>query len=215
MVLVKRHRVKNLSALLTQKKISHLTTREPGGAPFSEMLRTVLLSEKASDITPETQALMMCAARREHVAKTIQPALEKGQWVLCDRFMDSTTVYQGYVQGIALEKIDALHDLTLGSLRPALTFILMLPPSIAHERATRKESNHFDEKPLSFFEQVSDGFQALIDQNPERFVAIDGAQEPLVVAASIQNFGRKSLALSPLLCFSHKRLVGFGMHFLY
>lgn len=177
----KSTQVRALSAYLTSRNIAHMTTREPGGCPLAEEIRSLVLSHAAKGATPLTQALLMSAARKEHIVHTIKPALEKGLWVLSDRFMDSTTVYQGYVQGLGMQALQHLHTLCVGSCMPDLTFIFDSDPETTQVRlfedATRGAKNHFDTRTYDFFCKVREGFQELTQgQCADRFVLVDATQ---------------------------------------
>lgn len=162
-----------LSHYLDTQNITHIKTREPGGCPFSEHLRNLLLSNAAKEITPLTQALLIAGARIEHIKHTIKPALDKGAWVLCDRFMDSTTVYQGYVQQVSLKHIQQIHDVSVGPFVPDFTFIFTLSPDVARTRLSQKADNHFDTRTFDFHQKVQAGFLELARQDPHRFRCIN------------------------------------------
>lgn len=172
----KTTQIRRLSQFLTQQGIDHITTREPGGAPFSEKLRDVMLDEQGRDAQPLTQALLMTAARFEHVTKVIQPALEKGQWVLSDRFLDSTTVYQGFALGVPQPTIMQLHQMVLGNFKPDITFVFRLRPHLAEKRGSSRQQNHYDLKDLAFRKRVMQGFDQMIEDNPLRCIGIDAEQ---------------------------------------
>ena len=183
----KTTQIEALSRYLNARNIPHIKTREPGGCPISEDLRKLLLSEAAKNITPVTQALLMAGARAEHIAKTIEPALARGAWVLCDRFMDSTTVYQGYVQNMPLTQIQKLHNVSVGSFVPDLTFVFKLSPDEAKKRIAQKNDNHFDARGLDFQQQVQTGFLDLAQKAPNRFIVIDGNLDAEQVTNAITN----------------------------
>src|SRR5262245_6101828 len=126
------------SRLLAQriaKRSKVVLTREPGGSTGAEIIRHILLSGAAKPFGPETEAVLFAAARADHIANTIRPALERGEWVICDRFIDSTRVYQGVLGKVDDRIIRGLERLTVGDIVPDLTFLLDLPPHLALERA--------------------------------------------------------------------------------
>ena len=174
----KTTQIHSLSHHLTQKGIDHVCTREPGGCAFSEKLRSFLLGKSAHNIQPLTQALLMTAARREHIVHTIQPALLKGTWVLSDRFMDSTTVYQGHVQGVPDAFLQHLHAQSIQTCIPDLTIILTFSPELSLKRLKKKKQNHFDAKPIVFHKKVQEGFVRLAQENPQRYVMLSGEADP-------------------------------------
>jgi dTMP kinase len=151
-------------------------TREPGGTPLGERLRALLL-DPAQQPHPETEALLMFAARREHLARVVAPALEAGQWVLCDRFTDATFAYQGWGRGVALAKLEMLEHWVQNGLQPDLTLYFDLAPQLARARiADTRELDRFEREQLAFFERVRAGYLDRARANPHRFRIIDAAQ---------------------------------------
>lgn len=155
---------------LTDRNVPFIQTREPGGSPFAETLRDILLGPDGAKIPPLSQALLMTAARQDHVHNTIKPALARGEWVLCDRFIDSTTAYQGYGLGLSLPLIQMLHQ-EIGFL-PDLTFIFSLAPEIAAQRRNKRQStetsNHLDTQEADFYTRAHHGFQKIAAENTNR-----------------------------------------------
>jgi dTMP kinase len=149
-----------------------VATREPGGTPLGEKLRTLLLSES---MHLETEALMMFAARREHLDKLILPALEKGQWVVSDRFTDATYAYQGGGRGLPREKLDVLERWVQGEFQPDLTLLFDLPTEIAYERLAKTGNNpdRFEQEARQFFEKVRAAYLKRAAEHPERIRVID------------------------------------------
>jgi len=160
-------------ALLAQGK-RVLRTREPGGAPGSEALRGLLLTG-GFDWSPLAETMLHVAARAEHVAKTIRPALEAGVWVVCDRFSDSTLAYQGYGQGFDHATIAMLSGLI--GLVPDLTLVLTVPPEVAAVRMAERGlvADRYEKLPPDFHAEVTAGFAAIARASPERCVLIDAA----------------------------------------
>ncbi len=148
-----------------------LVTREPGGTPVGEQLREILLHRPVS---PETEALLMFAARREHLVAVIEPALAAGRWVLCDRFTDATFAYQGAGRGVAEARLAGLEEWIQGGLRPDLTLLFDLPVEIARSRsAASREPDRFESEHLEFFSRVRDGYLRRAMQEPARIRVID------------------------------------------
>lgn len=163
-------------------------TREPGGTPLGEELRKVLLNQ-AMHI--ETEALLMFAARREHLALVIEPALQAGKIVISDRFTDASFAYQGGGRGLSLEKLNILEQLVQGRaeglIQPNLTFLFDLPGSVAEERRSKARSpDKFEQLDLSFFEKVRAEYLRRAKVDPERFVIIDALQTPERIWESLQ-----------------------------
>jgi dTMP kinase len=154
-----------------------VATREPGGTPLGEKLRALLLAEP---MHLETEALLMFAARREHVAQVIEPALARGDWVICDRFVDASFAYQGGGRGLAWEKLQSLCDWVLGNLQPDLTLIFDAPVEIAQKRlhAATANPDRFEQEQAAFFERVRAAYLRIATENPQRVRLIDATQTP-------------------------------------
>lgn len=157
-----------------------IATREPGGTPLGEQLRKLLLAEP---MHLETEALLMFAARREHIAQVIEPALARGAWVVCDRFVDASFAYQGGGRGLAWEKIASLCDWTLGNLQPNRTFIFDIPVATAQERLakTGNQPDRFEQEQTAFFERVRAAYHRIAIENPHRVILIDANQPPDII----------------------------------
>lgn len=160
---------------LLQVGIDAVSYREPGGTKGAEDIRSLLLQGDGERWTPTTEALLMSAARADLVEKRILPQLEKGSWVLCDRFTDSTLAYQGFGHGLGYAPITALNYFTVGSLKPDLTFIFQLNPELGLERTALREGgkDRYEQFDLSFHNRVEKGYEEILKKNPERCVAIN------------------------------------------
>jgi dTMP kinase len=164
-----------------------VTTREPGGTPGAEAIRDLVLGGAVDAWSGGVEALLMTAARLDHVERLIEPALADGRWVLSDRFVDSTRVYQGIAGGLGVERIDALHALFLATARPDLTILLDLPVEAGlGRRAEAGGGSRFEAKGRGFHERVRAGFRALAEAAPERFFVVDATASPAIVAATIE-----------------------------
>ena len=167
---------------------SVVVTREPGGTPLAEQIRDLLLERREGGMTSDTELLLMFAARAEHLARVIQPALDAGQWVLCDRFTDATYAYQGGGRGIPSSRIAALEEWVQGDLRPDLTLLLDLPVAEGLQRAGKRSSpDRFESEQVAFFEKVRQAYLALAQQHPARYRVIDAAQPLEVVQQCIRD----------------------------
>ena len=170
----------NITYIANQiKKAGHevLLTREPGGTPVGEAIREILISKNLPEMHPETELLLMFAARAEHINTVIQPALEKNMWVLCDRFTDASYAYQGAGRGIDNSKIDILKDLVQGPLTPDITFLFDLPANIGLARArSRGEADRFEQQHVDFFNRIRNQYLLLAEKEPERFRLIHAEQ---------------------------------------
>ncbi|MEW8208036.1 MAG: dTMP kinase [Candidatus Thiodiazotropha taylori] len=154
-------------------------TREPGGTPLGEALRDLLLGHQHTGMADDTELLLMFAARAEHLQQKIIPALQQGQWVLCDRFTDASYAYQGAGRGLASERIASLEQFVQGELRPDLTLLLDLPVEQGLARAgQRSEPDRFEKQEMSFFEKVRAGYLEIAAREPHRVKIVD-ASKPL------------------------------------
>ena len=171
---------------LEQKGLPLVVTREPGGTPLAEEIRTLLLARRDESVAPDAELLLMFAARAQHLNQVILPALARGDWVLCDRFTDATYAYQGYGRHQPLATINALEQLVQGSLKPALTLLLDLPVREGMARAAaRAEKDRFELEQDAFFERVRNGYRERAAAEPERFRLIDASQPLANVQESI------------------------------
>ncbi|ROT98565.1 dTMP kinase [Histidinibacterium lentulum] len=163
-----------------------LLTREPGGSPGAEDIRHLVLTGDPGRWSAETEILLFTAARRDHLEKTIEPALSAGRTVVCDRFADSTRVYQGATRGDLRTMVDGLHELMIGR-EPDLTFVIDMDPEMALARVAAQggAERRFEEFGLPLQQKVRAGFLALVRQFPARCILIDGDRDEDAVAADI------------------------------
>ena len=155
-----------------------LLTREPGGTALGEQIRTLLLSPDNRGMSSDAELLLMFAARAEHLQRVIIPALQRGTWVLCDRFTDATYAYQGGGRGIPSARIAALEDWVQGGLQPDMTILFDLPVATGLQRAgQRGELDRFEQEQISFFEAVRANYRDRARQHPRRFRVVDAALE--------------------------------------
>ena len=165
-------------------------TREPGGTPFAERIRDVLLHARDVDLAPEAQALLFSAARAQHTRDVIRPALSEGKIVVADRYFDSTLVYQGYGLGADLDGLRAMTRFAVGALVPQRTFLIDVPVAVTLSRlgarsgTARWDRFHGDDR--AFYERVRDGYLRLAAAEPGRFVVVDGDRPEEAVAADIR-----------------------------
>jgi dTMP kinase len=160
-------------------------TREPGGTPLAEEIRAVALNRRSGGMPATTELLLMFAARAAHVAQRIEPALARGEWVLCDRFTDATRAYQGAGRGIAAETIEALAQIAHPHLAPDLTLLLDLSPQAGLARARQRQSggDRFEDEALEFFGRVREGYLQLARREPRRFRILDATRPPEALLA--------------------------------
>lgn len=165
-----------------------VTTREPGGSPGAEAVRALLMDGEADRWSPRTEALLFAAARADHVEKTIRPALARGDWVLCDRFIDSTRAYQGGAGGISDADIMALHGVGSEGLLPDRTLVLALDLDEAATRAYQRDGGKADRfalKNVQYHKDVADTFEAMASTSPERFRLVSASGDPADVTARL------------------------------
>lgn len=161
-----------------------LRTREPGGTPLGESIRQILLDHRNTAMTSDTELMLMFAARAQHLAQVIRPALARGDWVVCDRFTDATYAYQGGGRGVDSQRIAALEDWVQGTLRPDLTVLLDVPEDVGLKRAgERGEKDRFEREQAEFFARVRASYLKLAQLHPARYRVLD-ASRPL---ADVQN----------------------------
>ena len=153
-----------------------LYTREPGGTEISEQIRQVILSPRNKAMQREAEVLLFSAARAQIVAELIRPALTAGKLVICDRYADSTMAYQGYGLGLDLDALRAITRFATGGLVPERTFYVDVPVEVGLARRQRGEMNRLDQKEVAYHTRVRNGYLALIQAEPHRFIVIDGSQ---------------------------------------
>ena len=163
-----------------------VATREPGGTSLGEKLRALLL---ADPMHLETEALLMFAARREHIAQVIEPALARGEWVVCDRFVDASFAYQGGGRGLSWKKLEELATWVLGDLQPDLTLIFDAPVAIAQQRlhAATSQPDRFEQEHAAFFERVRAAYLRIAAENPVRVRLVDATQTPNTINKVLEN----------------------------
>jgi dTMP kinase len=185
----KTTQVAQLSAALSERGIGHIVTREPGGTPLAEDIRQLVLRSNAEAMPPTAELLLMFAARAVHLANHIEPNLQAGRWVICDRFTDATYAYQGGGRALSMEPISQLEAMVQGTLRPDLTLLLDAPVAEALGRArTRNAGNatdRFEAERAEFFERVAAVYRARAAHEPQRIALIDATRSAVEVTAQI------------------------------
>ncbi len=181
----KTTQIQLLKEFLTYRGEDILFTREPGGTPISEKIRAVILDKKNAEMAPLTEALLYAASRAQHVAQVIGPALEHGKLVVCDRFVDSSVVYQGYARDLG-DCVSEINGFAVGNYLPDYTFFLKLPPEKAEKRLQQHNKDRMEKEDRSFHQRVYDGYLSLAAAFPHRIIVIDADQSPAQVAGDIQ-----------------------------
>ncbi|VAW90777.1 Thymidylate kinase [hydrothermal vent metagenome] len=166
-----------ITKYLVSKSINHIVTREPGGTDLGELLREIMLDPKQSNICSDSELLLMFAARAQHLQQKIIPALEKGCWVVCDRFTDATYAYQGGGRGIDFSRIAILEEWVQGHLRPDLTILFDMPVELGMARAvSRSDPDRFEQEKLDFFERVRTSYRNIALKNTSQYKIIDASK---------------------------------------
>lgn len=174
--------IKFIGQRLAAAQISFVLNREPGGTEISEAVRNVLLEHYQEIMAPTTELLLMFACRAQNIASVIKPALQKGTWVLSDRFTDASLAYQGYGRGMPLENINILAELVHENLYPDVVILLDAPVEIGFERLKRRlKKDRIESENLHFFESVRNGYLELAKQRPQQFRIIDAAKNLMEV----------------------------------
>jgi len=198
----KSTQIKLLAAAFGASGIAVDVTREPGGSLGAEAIRGLVVSGAVDRWHPATESLLFMTARYDHLETRIKPALARGAWVLCDRFYDSTYVYQGLAKQVGTEWLDGLYSQLFGNLVPDFTLLLDLPPETGLTRATARGNaaeSRFESMGLAYHEQLRAGFHSLAAEHPERMHVVDAAQSVEAVHQAIVTMvnARFELALTP------------------
>ncbi|MNI36248.1 Thymidylate kinase [compost metagenome] len=192
--------IQQLASALDEWGIPYITTREPGGIDIAEQIRSLILSPLNTAMDGRTEALLYAAARRQHLVEKVEPALEQGITVLCDRFIDSSLAYQGHARGLGIEEVLAINSFATNGKLPEHTFYLDIEPEIGLARIAAgqgREINRLDLEGIDFHHQVREGYQIVAGMYPERIQIIDasGSREQVAeeiktqLAAVLKDFG--------------------------
>lgn len=170
------------AAVAAETERSLVVTREPGGSEIAEEIRAIILNPIHTKMDARTEALLLAAGRRQHVVEKIRPALERGDIVLCDRFVDSSIAYQGQGRGIGIDKVKAINAFAVEGLKPDVTLYLDIAAEEGLKRIKSKDSNRQQDRleleEITFHERVREGYERLIEEDPKRFSRIDASQDP-------------------------------------
>ena len=169
-----------LAENLQKEGFEVMATREPGGIEIAEQIRQVILDRDNTAMDPRTEALLYAAARRQHLAEKVKPALEKGKIILCDRFVDSSLAYQGYARGLGIDEVYSINEFAIEDMMPQLTLYFDLAPELVLERINKnkgREVNRLDLENLEFHQKVREGYMILADRFADRIVKIDASRD--------------------------------------
>jgi dTMP kinase len=185
----KSTQIKKLAERLNTAKLRTIVTREPGGSPGAEIIRHLVLSGMGKLLGPDAETLLFAAARDDHVHSVIEPALNQGTWVLCDRFSDSTRIYQGRLGKVSPGILNAMQRVTIGDLKPDLTIILDVPVEVGLKRAAARRGtgtpDRFEAEDLRFHQDLREAYRQLAAEEAQRCVLIDANADPDTVAAHV------------------------------
>ena len=183
----KTYQSKALYRKLCQQGIASMITQEPGGTPLGDKIRNILKLYNQSAISPESELFLFNACRVHLINEVIKPGLQKGSVVICDRFADSTTVYQGYGRGIDLKTVKAVNQIALQGIRPDLTVLLDIPVEIGLSRKNNNLNDRFETQGFSFHDRIRNGFLQLAFEEPERWLVVDGLMSKKDIFDTIWN----------------------------
>lgn len=175
-----------LSEYLTKEGVPHIFTREPGGGKISESIREILLSGKNAEMTDECEALLYAASRAQHLHDRVEPALAKGELVICDRYVDSSLAYQAYARGLGKAFVEKINAFALENYLPDLTIFIDLTPEAAFRRKKGADENdRLEQAGAAFHQRVYEGYKALAAAEPDRIVCVNGEQSPEGIFADV------------------------------
>lgn len=175
----KSTQLKKFNEYLTNNGIGHIFTREPGGGKISEAIREILLNGKNSEMTDECEALLYAASRVQHLSDRVEPALAEGKLVICDRYVDSSLAYQAYARGLGVDFITRINAYALENYLPDLTVFIDLSPEAAFARKHGADANdRLEQAGMAFHKKVYEGYKAIAEAEPDRFVCINGNKNP-------------------------------------
>lgn len=188
--------IKKLGEWLEKKKLEYIVTREPGGTDIAEQIRKVILSNENTLIAPRTEALLYAASRAQHVKEVINPAFDEGKIILCDRFLDSSLVYQGVARKIGVDEVYRINDFAINGLLPDITFLLDVDPEIGLKRIedSDRKKNRMDLETIAFHRDVHDAYKELSRKYRNRYVVIDASESEDEVFKVVTDRIQKSLS---------------------
>ena len=182
----KSTQLKMLSDYLQSRGVAHIFTREPGGGKISEAIREILLNGKNAEMSDACEALLYAAARAQHLSDRVEPALQEGKLVVCDRYVDSSFAYQAYARGLGVEFIEKINAFALEHYLPDVTFFIDLTPEEAFARKHGADENdRLEQAGLAFHQRVYQGYKTLAKENPGRIVVLNGRGTPEEIAQSV------------------------------
>lgn len=182
----KTTQIENIKSFLSAKGYQAIVTREPGGTPISEIIRQIILDKNNTEMDYMTEALLYAAARAQHVSQVIKPALEQGKTVICDRFMDSSIVYQGYGRKLG-DSVRIINEFAVRGCLPDITFLLKVDPSVGKERIKEEEQDRLELERMEYHNEVYKGYMELEELYPDRIIGIDASGSIAEISEKIQS----------------------------
>ncbi len=173
---------------LKELNIKVKKTREPGGTDIGEKIRELLVSGKVDTLSPLTELLLNSASRKEHIEKVIKPTLENGEWILCDRYIDSTLVYQGYSHGLDIKMVNYINDITTSLFKPDLVFIFDISPEEGLKRALKRKNNEdrYEKMDMSFHNKIRHAYLDISKTDIQKYKVIDSTLDKIEISKIIE-----------------------------
>ncbi|WP_391118799.1 dTMP kinase [Psychrobacillus sp. L3] len=187
-----------LGVKLIDEGFDVVMTREPGGIMISEKIRNIILDNEHIMMDSRTEALLYAAARRQHLVEKVQPALDAGKVVICDRFIDSSLAYQGYARGIGVDEILAINQFAIGNTMPDKTILFDIEPKVGLARIeahNNREKNRLDVESLAFHQKVREGYLSLVERYPKRIQVVDASRSLEIVLDEVYNVIKRELEI--------------------
>ena len=181
----KSTQLKKLCSFLKKRRADFVFTREPGGPDVGERIREIVLDKNHPEMDDLTEAMLYAAQRTQHVREMILPALKEGKIVICDRFVDSSLVYQGYARGLG-EDVKTINDMAIKGAVPDITFLIMVDPATGRRRMKERDMDRLEQLAEDFHERVYEGYMKLAEKEPNRFFIVDGSLSPNEVFEKIK-----------------------------
>ncbi|MFA5637983.1 MAG: dTMP kinase [Anaerovoracaceae bacterium] len=181
----KSTQLKKLCSFLKKRRADFVFTREPGGTAVGERIREIVLDKNHPEMDDLTEAMLYAAQRTQHVREMILPALKEGKIVICDRFVDSSLVYQGYARGLG-EDVKTINDMAIKGAVPDITFLIMVDPETGRRRMKERDMDRLEQLAEDFHERVYEGYMKLAEKEPNRFFIVDGSLSPNEVFEKIK-----------------------------
>lgn len=190
----KTTQIQKIRQLLEEHGERAIITREPGGTVISEKIRDLILDNNNKEMTAVTEALLYAAARAQHVAEVIKPALDRGEWVICDRFVDSSIAYQGYGRDLGSTCVRGINEHAVMGCKPDITFLLKVDPGVGKDRIKEETHDRIEQETMEFHNKVFFGYGALEKEEPNRIIGIDASKSIDEISSEIHRHMERLLS---------------------